>query len=228
MPAGTLVIHLCCVSRQSSWSCLSQFARGITQGLRTTKSVDSRVSNRNSRPFWVGQDGKIDAERLQDENQCRPGSQRTVAMGPVARRSAQLFLMSKVDKHRPSSYQPVYRGLVRSCVGWLQILSSFKVVRGNVQPTLIGLEKKQAGLVFPDEKRGEATGLVTDLLCEAIVGKMESYRAVYVSGPEALLRHCARGTSFLRHEIPNKIGVATLRGARKSSLVQKMVPVSGC
>lgn len=36
----------------------------------------------------------------------------------------------------------------------------------------------QAGFVFSDEKRGKVTGLLTDLLCEAIVGKPKAYRAV--------------------------------------------------
>lgn len=40
----------------------------------------------------------------------------------------------------------IYRGLVRSCIGWLQAVSSFKVVRGYVQQPTTCLESSRLAL----------------------------------------------------------------------------------
>lgn len=48
---------------------------------------------------------------------------------------------------------------MRSCAGWLQALSSFKVARGNVQPT-IGLERSRLALCPLTRSEGKRQGFL--------------------------------------------------------------------
>lgn len=145
----TKVVVISCVSERGDWPLMKRSTSEIAPRYETSKTKTNADLDYKS----------------------------VVAVGPVACRSAQLFLKEGITQTAGILCLLVYRGPVYSCIGWLHVLSSSKVVRGKMQPT-IGLERSRLASCSLLRSEGKRQGWFTDLLCEVIAGKPKAYRAV--------------------------------------------------